>query len=64
MTDELYDPYNGISDIEKGILRAHNPEKVFASDGLRILRLVRLACELGFKIEGETARRPWPRPST
>lgn len=56
MTDELYDPYNGISDIEKGILRAHNPEKVFASDGLRILRLVRLACELGFKIEGETAK--------
>lgn len=56
LTDEIYDPYNGVSDIEKGILRAHNPEKVFASDGLRILRLVRLACELGFKIEGETAK--------
>ncbi len=61
MTDEIYDPYNGISDIEKGILRAHNPEKVFASDGLRILRLVRLACELGFKIEGETAKAAMAR---
>lgn len=56
MTDEIYDPYNGIADAEKGILRAHNPEKVFSSDGLRILRLVRLASELGFKIDGETAK--------
>ncbi|MDE7463626.1 MAG: HD domain-containing protein, partial [Clostridiales bacterium] len=30
-------------------------KRVFESDGLRLLRLVRLAAQLGFKIEGETA---------
>lgn len=59
--DEIYDFYNGVADIEKHILRAHNPKYVFASDGLRILRLVRLACELGFKIEGETAKAAMAR---
>lgn len=54
--DEIFDFYNGQADIEKHILRAYNPVRVFSSDGLRILRLVRLACELGFKIDGETAK--------
>ncbi len=61
LKDEIYDFYNGIADIEKHILRAHNPKLVFASDGLRILRLVRLACELGFKIDGETAKAAMAR---
>lgn len=59
--DEIYDYFGGVADIEKHILRAHNPQAVFASDGLRILRLVRLACELGFKIDGETAKAAMAR---
>lgn len=54
--DELYDFFGGMADIEKKIIRAHAPDKIFASDGLRILRLVRQACELGYKIEGNTAK--------
>lgn len=54
--DEIIDPLGGIKDIEKKLLRSYNPQKIFASDGLRILRMVRLAVELGFKIDGETAK--------
>ena len=52
--DELIDPLGGLRDIEQKILRGCN-KRVFESDGLRLLRLVRLAAELGFKINGETA---------
>lgn len=55
VNDELLDFVGGISDIEKGIVRSHKPERVLDSDGLRILRLVRFACALGFKIDGATA---------
>ena len=53
--DEIIDPLHGLEDIERKILRAHNPERIFASDGLRILRMVRIAAETGFKIDGATA---------
>ncbi len=53
--DEIIDPLNGVRDVEQKILRGCN-KHVFESDGLRLLRLVRLAAELNFKIEGETAR--------
>ncbi|MCH5160396.1 MAG: HD domain-containing protein [Clostridiales bacterium] len=52
--DEIIDPLGGLRDIEMKILRGCH-KRVFESDGLRLLRLVRLASELGFKIEGETA---------
>lgn len=52
--DEILDPLGGVRDAEIKILRGCN-KRVFESDGLRLLRLVRLAAELGFKIEGETA---------
>ncbi|MCH5158014.1 MAG: CCA tRNA nucleotidyltransferase [Clostridiales bacterium] len=52
--DEIVDPLGGVRDTELQILRGCN-KRVFDSDGLRLLRLVRLASELGFKIEGETA---------
>ncbi len=52
--DEIIDPLNGVRDVEQKILRGCH-KRVFESDGLRLLRLVRLASELGFKIEGETA---------
>lgn len=53
--DEIIDPLHGLQDIEHKILRAYNPDKIFASDGLRILRMVRIAAETGFKIDGATA---------
>lgn len=54
--DEFVDPLGGIADIEKQLLRAAAPQRIFASDGLRILRMVRIAVETGFKIDGETAK--------
>ncbi len=53
--DEIVDPTGGVRDVEQKVLRGCN-KHVFESDGLRLLRLVRLAAELDFKIEGETAR--------
>ena len=43
------DPLGGIPDIRAGILRTVAPaEKVFGEDGLRLLRLARLAAQTGF----------------
>ena len=51
----ILDPTGGLKDLEKRVLRTtREPEKVFSEDGLRLLRLVRLAAELGFDIEKET----------
>ena len=51
----LIDPYNGIKDVKNEILRTiETPQFVFSSDGERILRLIRIACELNFKIERQT----------
>ncbi len=52
--DAIIDPLGGVRDCEAKILRGCN-KRVFESDGLRLLRLVRLAAQLGFRIEGETA---------
>ncbi len=54
--DKLIDPLNGIADIQKKIIRSYNPKRTFASDGLRILRMIRIAVETGFKIDAETVR--------
>jgi putative nucleotidyltransferase with HDIG domain len=51
----LFDPYNGIGDIDGKIIRAvGNPDERFGEDALRIMRAVRIASELGFTIEGVT----------
>ena len=48
----IIDPTGGLADLEKRVLRTtREPEAVFSEDGLRLLRLVRLAAELGFDIE-------------
>ena len=53
--DKIIDKYNGIQDIEEKLIRCiETPEYVFKSDGLRILRMVRLASELDFQIEDNT----------
>lgn len=52
---KIIDIYSGLYDLEKRRLRTiETPDFVFNSDGLRILRMVRIACELGFKIEKNT----------
>lgn len=47
---DIIDPLNGISDVKNKILdTVTSPEKVFCFDGLRLMRLARLAGELNFK---------------
>lgn len=51
----LYDPNDGESDLEKGIIRAIGiPEERFREDGLRSIRACRFASQLNFRIEEET----------
>jgi len=55
-TGEVTDPTGGIEDLNKRILRAtsDDPDEIMRSDALRVLRLVRFACELGFAIDEGT----------
>lgn len=56
-TRGLCDPYGGVQDVQKGILRAvGDPLTRFEEDGLRILRALRFASACGFTIEEKTAR--------
>ena len=48
------DPSGGLGDLRARRLRMVSA-RAFASDPLRTLRLVRLACELDFEVESETA---------
>lgn len=51
----LTDFYNGFYDLRKGIVRAiGNAEEVMFNDGERILRMIRIAGELNFKIDKST----------
>jgi len=55
LSDEIVDPLGGQKDIENKIVStADEPDIIFEADGLRILRLVRFAAELGFEIEDKT----------
>ncbi|MFQ5997446.1 MAG: CCA tRNA nucleotidyltransferase [Dehalococcoidales bacterium] len=49
----LIDPFNGYDDLGQGIIRAV-AEIAFPADPVRLLRAVRLAAELNFKIESQT----------
>jgi len=51
---KLIDPFGGRADIEKRRIRAIAADVTLNDDALRVLRMVRLACELGFAIEEET----------
>lgn len=56
LNDKIIDLYDGVDDINKKIIRCvETPQKVFESDGLRILRLLRFYCQLpDFEIENQT----------
>jgi poly(A) polymerase/tRNA nucleotidyltransferase (CCA-adding enzyme) len=52
---EVYDPFNGITDLNRRLVRAvGTPIERFKEDGLRAIRACRLASQLEFDIEQET----------
>ena len=52
---KLIDPFDGVSDIEKGIIRTPlEPLQTFSDDPLRMMRAIRFSSQLGFKIEEKT----------
>lgn len=50
---DLLDPFGGVQDLERRVLRAVSPS-IFRDDPLRLLRAVRLEDELGFRLDAET----------
>ena len=52
---ELHDPLRGMNDLRDGVIRALHDDS-FADDATRILRAVRYAVRLGFRLDANTAR--------
>lgn len=56
ITGEIIDVYNGREDLQNKLIRVIN-DNVFLKDGIRLLRAVRLASDLEFKIDKSTKEK-------
>lgn len=52
-TNELVDPFNGLADLQNGVIRATN-EKTFIEDPLRVLRIMQLLPRKGKVVDSST----------
>lgn len=57
LTSSFIDPYHGMDDLQQKIIRAvGNPQERFQEDPLRILRGIRFAAQLDFKLDDATKK--------
>lgn len=65
LEDKLIDPFGGIEDLSRRVLRAvGDPAARFGEDGLRVMRAARFVATLNMQLEAETARAIRPSLDT